>query len=210
MEQVKKNRFERPLHMLVSFGAAIVIFGALQKILHTQWADLFLKIGLYTEAIIFIVYGILPPDGGGAHVVQAENKPSSDLTLEAMNKMFNEANLTPEVLKTIGDNFKKLNNTIEELQKSTTANQEFQTNIVEMNKNLYSLNSLFEQEIKASSNNFNTVNKNYQLLNDNTNIMISGNNDALKAKEQMALLSNNLSKLNQVYGSMIAAMQSKS
>ena len=204
----KVNRLERPLHICVCFGAAIVIFGALQKILHTQWADLFLKIGLYTEALIFIIYGLLPPDGS-PQVVQAENKPSSDLTLEAMNKMFEEANLSPEVLKTIGDNFKKLNNTIEELQKSTNANKEFQTNIVEMNKNLFSMNSLFEQEIKASSDNINTVNKNYQVLNDNTNIMISGSNDALQAKEQMALLSSNLSKLNQVYGSMIAAMQSK-
>ena len=43
----------------VSIAAAAVIFGALQKILHTPIADLWLKIGLYTEAIIFLGYGIL-------------------------------------------------------------------------------------------------------------------------------------------------------
>ena len=37
----------------VSIGASAVIFGALQKILHTPIADLWLKIGLYTEAVIF-------------------------------------------------------------------------------------------------------------------------------------------------------------
>ena len=47
------------MEVAVSLAAAVVIFGALQKILHTPIADLFLKIGLYTEAVIFLLYGIL-------------------------------------------------------------------------------------------------------------------------------------------------------
>ncbi len=38
------------MDVAVSIGAAAVIFGALQKILHTPIADLWLKIGLYTES----------------------------------------------------------------------------------------------------------------------------------------------------------------
>ena len=43
----------------VSIAAAVVIYGALQKILHTEIADLMLKVGLGTEAVIFIGYGVL-------------------------------------------------------------------------------------------------------------------------------------------------------
>jgi hypothetical protein len=47
------------MDVAVSIAASAVIFGALQKILHTPIADLWLKIGLYTEALIFLLYGIL-------------------------------------------------------------------------------------------------------------------------------------------------------
>jgi len=43
----------------VSIAAAVVIYGALQKILHTEIADIMLKIGLGTEAAIFLGYGFL-------------------------------------------------------------------------------------------------------------------------------------------------------
>ena len=43
----------------VSFGAALVIWGALRKITHAGDADMWLWIGLTTEAIIFTLYGIL-------------------------------------------------------------------------------------------------------------------------------------------------------
>ena len=33
--------------IVVSIAAAVVLFGALQKLMHTKLADLFLQIGLY-------------------------------------------------------------------------------------------------------------------------------------------------------------------
>jgi len=45
--------------VFVSIAASVVIFGALQKLLHTSIADLMLKIGLTVEAIIFLGYGVL-------------------------------------------------------------------------------------------------------------------------------------------------------
>lgn len=46
------------LDITVSFGAAVVIFGAWAKLLHKPYADLMLTVGLLTEAGIFIMYGI--------------------------------------------------------------------------------------------------------------------------------------------------------
>ena len=41
---------ERLINIIVCVGAAIVIFGALQKILHTPLANFFLTAGLLTES----------------------------------------------------------------------------------------------------------------------------------------------------------------
>src|ERR1700685_1946613 len=60
---------ERLINIIVCVGAAIVIFGALQKILHTELADFFLTAGLLTEALIFLVYAFLPPPGGEMHAL---------------------------------------------------------------------------------------------------------------------------------------------
>src|SRR5258708_38175596 len=60
---------ERLINIIVCVGAAVVIFGALQKILHTKLADFFLTAGLLTEALIFLVYAFLPPPGGEMHAL---------------------------------------------------------------------------------------------------------------------------------------------
>ena len=53
------SKVSKVVDIFVSIAAAGVIWGALQKILHTPSADLWLKIGLGTEALVFLVYGIL-------------------------------------------------------------------------------------------------------------------------------------------------------
>ena len=40
--------------VFVSIAAAVVIWGALRKILHAPDADIWLKIGLTTEALVFL------------------------------------------------------------------------------------------------------------------------------------------------------------
>jgi hypothetical protein len=53
------KKFENLLNVVTSFGAAIVIIGAWQKITHQPSANIFLTVGLLTEAAIFTLYGIL-------------------------------------------------------------------------------------------------------------------------------------------------------
>ena len=47
-------KVSRVVDIFVSIAAAVVIWGALQKLLHTSWADFFLKVGLGTEALVFL------------------------------------------------------------------------------------------------------------------------------------------------------------
>src|SRR5947209_19996068 len=52
-------KVSRIVDVFVAIAAAVVIYCALQKILHSPMADIMLKIGLTTEALVFLVYGVL-------------------------------------------------------------------------------------------------------------------------------------------------------
>lgn len=99
--------------VFVSITAAIVIWGALRKILHSADADVWLKIGLTTEALVFLVYGFLYlkyPAVDDGHGKKAAAAPGD--VLGSMDKAMREADITPANLNRLGENFKRLNTTI--------------------------------------------------------------------------------------------------
>ena len=49
---------EKLFNFCYCIGASIVIIGAWQKIEHREYADVFLTIGLVTEAVMFLFQGI--------------------------------------------------------------------------------------------------------------------------------------------------------
>jgi gliding motility-associated protein GldL len=111
---------ERLINIIVCVGAAVVIFGALQKILHTKLADFFLTAGLLTEALIFLVYAFLPPPGGEMHaLVEALPKlaggTSGNPALDKMDKMLQEAGINQANLTTLSEGFKKFGSTVEKI-----------------------------------------------------------------------------------------------
>ncbi|HVS95189.1 MAG TPA: hypothetical protein VHE54_01850, partial [Puia sp.] len=111
---------ERLINIIVCVGAAVVIFGALQKILHTKLADFFLTAGLLTEALIFLVYAFLPPPGGEMHaLVEALPKlaggTSGNPALDKMDKMLQDAGITPSNLNNLSEGFKKFGTTVEKI-----------------------------------------------------------------------------------------------
>ena len=241
------------MDVAVSLAASVVIFGALQKILHTPIADLFLKIGLYTEAAIFLLYGILyakyealKEDFEG----EGHEAKSSNNSLDAMDKMMKEADITPASLKKLSEGFQKLGTTVAGLNdvtdvvKSTSefgaktkeaaasmvamttsfnnsaatmgsfnnaaeSAKGFHEQVQVLTKNLGSLNTIYELELKESNNHLKALNSFYGKLAEASQSMMSSVDDAKKAKEQIAVLAGNLSKLNTVYGNMLGAMQAK-
>ena len=54
------------INVVISLGAAVVILGALTKLINLPGADWLLVIGLTTEAIIFVIYAFLPPPDMGS------------------------------------------------------------------------------------------------------------------------------------------------
>lgn len=108
--------------VFVSIAAAVVIWGALRKITHASDADMWLKIGLTTESLVFLTYGVLyiiyPAVKDSSHrdelVVEAESG-----ALRSLDKAMIEADITPANLNRLGEGFKKLNNTISNMNDIT-------------------------------------------------------------------------------------------
>lgn len=240
--------------VLVSIAAAVVIWGALQKILHTEYADIMLKIGLGTEAAIFLGYGILylmyPAIDDHQVNLAGAAAPTGNPALKSMEKMLAEADITPTSLSKLSEGFNKLGVTVQGMGqigdavaatsdyakktkeatvaigsvKDAYANaaasvgafndasetaKAFQGQMKTLNTNLSSLNSIYELELQAGNNNLKALNAFAEKLNSASAAMTGTAEDAGKAKDQIAALANNLGKLNQIYGSMISAMQGR-
>ena len=245
----------RLVNIFVCTGASVVIFGAMAKILHLSWADWALKIGLTTEAIIFLIYAILPPEG---HPTPAEgDKNGGSITTSVATEMvkkfdeiFANAGLTQENLSKLSTSFQKLGTTVDQIGqigdvvKSTSdfsaktneaaialgsikdaatkatdslgsislasdSTNEYHKQVQGLAKNLGSLNTIYELELQESNNHLKALNQFYGKLAQASEAMNGTAEDALKAKEQIGALANNLGKLNQVYGNMLTAMQGR-
>ena len=102
----------RIVNVIVCLGASVVIFGAMAKILHLSWADWALKIGLTTEALIFVVYAILPPPDMGAPIAPvAAGNPA----LKSLDDMLQQADITPANLSKLSASFQKLGTTVDNM-----------------------------------------------------------------------------------------------
>jgi gliding motility-associated protein GldL len=112
------SKVSKIVDVFVSVGAAIVIWGALQKILHAPDADFWLKAGLGTEAVVFLVYGALnayyPAIKDSSHDEEQFSiaGKKTKTALGAMDKMIAEAEITPDTMRKLGDGFKQLNTTV--------------------------------------------------------------------------------------------------
>jgi gliding motility-associated protein GldL len=245
-------KVSRIVDIIVSLAAAVVIWGALQKLLHTSTADFFLKLGLGAEAAVFLVYGILyiyypAIDDQQVKLAGATAVPQGNPALKSMEKMLQEADITPANLGKLSAGFQKLGTTVEKMgeisdvvkatgdytEKTKEATQAldavkvaysgiatsavsfskasegakgFHEQIQVLTKNLSSLNTIYELELQESNNHLKALNQFYGKLNEASNAMNTTASDAIKAKEQIAALANNLGKLNQIYGNMISAM----
>jgi gliding motility-associated protein GldL len=112
------SKVSKLVDVFVSVGAAVVIWGALQKILHAPNADFWLKAGLGTEAVVFLVYGALyayyPAVKDASHdeeqfsVAGAKTRAA----FGSMDKMLAESDINPDTMKRLGEGFKQLNTTV--------------------------------------------------------------------------------------------------
>ncbi len=87
--------------------------------------------------------------------------------------------------------------------------KQFHGQVQVLTKNLASINTVYELELQESNNHLKALNQFYGKLAQASAAMQTSAEDAVRAKEQIAALANNLGKLNQVYGNMLTAMQGR-
>ena len=59
---IKSSSFKYLKNAIIGFGASIVMIGALGKIRSSPWGDAAITAGLLTEAFLFFMLGIIPPE----------------------------------------------------------------------------------------------------------------------------------------------------
>jgi gliding motility-associated protein GldL len=247
----RKRTFLTLIDVLVSAGAAVIIFAAWAKLTHQSYADMMLTIGMWTETAIFLVYAAIEWIKPKHH--EEDDQPEDVIenpSLQSMDKMLQQADINPTNLKKLGDGFQKLQSTVGNMtdlgdvvkstgdfgnktKEATTALSSmttafassaatmgsfsnaaesakgFHEQVQVLTKNLGSLNTIYELELKESNNHLKSLNTFYGKLAEASQTMMGTVEDAGKAKEQIGVLANNLGKLNSVYGNMLSAMQGR-
>ena len=204
---------KKVMNFAYGMGAAVVIIGALFKLMHWPGAGIMLIVGLGTEAFIFalsafdavdkdIDWSIVFPELAGGAVATTKKGMRAEEPAEAqgmlsqkLDNMLKEAKIDGALMSSLGNSIKNFESaakgiapTVDSIASTKKYSEELTTAAAQME----SLNSLYKIQLESAS-------RNAQI-----NQEVAENN--LKLKDQMQSLTSNLSSLNQVYGGMLSAM----
>lgn len=251
---------------LYGIGAAIVIMGALFKIMHWPFAGPMLVVGLSTEAVIFFFSAFEPihedpnwelvyPELALGHsdeldhdalAASSRGGKGTGIT-DQLDKMLEEAKIDGELLTRLGDGMRTLGDNAAQLKGITTAaaatdsyvdslqaasdkvsklsdsyekasmaisgmtssteeGASFGEQMSKVSKNLSALNNVYELQLKGSSAHLEATEKFQGQVTDMMKNLSDSVEDTRLYKENMSMLSKNLTDLNSVYGNMLKAM----
>ena len=191
------SKVSKVVDIFVSIAAAGVIWGALQKILHTPSADLWLKIGLGTEAVVFLVYGVLyiiypaVQDPEMDEVLTKEEKEASKVSaapgnpaLKTMEKMLAEADITPANLSKLSAGFQKLGSTVSDMAEIG---------------NVVKATGDYSQKTQAAAAALDKVKDAYLTTANSLTSFNAASESTKHFHDQVQVLTKNLSSLNTIY-----------
>jgi len=208
---------KKAMNFAYGMGAAVVIVGALFKIIHFELGPLtgnvMLTIGLVTEALIFALSAFEPVDAeldwslvypelaGGEAKQKAKKENPEDaqgLLSQKLDNMLKEAKIDGELMASLGNSIKNFEGAAKAISPTVDAvasTKKYSEEMVKASSHLETLNSLYSVQVQSAE-------RNAQINNE-----VAENN--LKLKDQMQSLTSNLSTLNNVYGGMLSAMSNK-
>lgn len=201
--------YKRFMAMAYGLGAAVVILGALFKLMHWPGASAMLIAGLGAEAVIFALSAfepikddldwslVYPELAGSSEKKKAKKAPEAEE--ESLSKkldgLLKEAKIDGELMNSLGTsirNFEGAAKGIAPTVDSIAATKKYGEELSIAASQLESLNSLYKVQLDS--------------VNRQTTINQETVENAQKLKEQMQSLASNLSSLNGVYGGMLTAM----
>jgi gliding motility-associated protein GldL len=207
---------DRLVNVIVCVGAAVVIFGAWQKITHQRLADFFLTAGLLTEALIFMVYAFLPPPGGEMHaLVEALPKlaggKDGNPALEKMDKMLEEAGINQANLGKLSEGFKKFGSTVDQIKDASgvlAATSEYTSKTKEASVALDGMKNAY-QGATATIGHFNNAAESTKQFHSQVQVLTK-NLGSLNAIYELELqdTNNHLKAMNSFYSNLVQASES--
>ncbi|MEQ6168074.1 MULTISPECIES: gliding motility protein GldL [unclassified Ekhidna] len=170
----KKGGFQELLYSTImpkiyGIGAAVVIVGAMFKILHMPGASLMLGVGLTTEAVIFFlsafepkhaepdwakVYPELADDYDGPAAAPRKAVPQATGASAQMDKMLADAKVGPELIRSLGDGMRNMAESAKKmsnLSDAAVATNEYAGNVKSASKSLSEMNKSYAQAMEAMS-----------------------------------------------------------
>ena len=189
---------------LYGWGASLVILGALFKILHWEGANTMLIAGMGTEALIFFMSAFenAPKEYKWEKAypgILDEGSKEDGTVVQQLDKMLEDVNVDSKVIKKLGDGLTKLSSTASGLGDVAAGTKKYNTQMSSASNNLEKINELYMEQIKSSEQQFMATQK-------MTSNLTSSLDKTSRLHVELASLTENLSALNNVYGSMLNAM----
>ena len=191
MSFLHSSGFKYLKNLLIGVGAAIVMVGALFKITHKPGADIFLTIGLLTEAFIFALQGLLPPHKDyywekiypGIDQYSATASDGSSLT-DDLDNALSKGGMNSDSIGRLGDHLQKLGTNIDSLSsvvETAGASDEFAASARGAAQALDAVRSSYSEAATVASN------------------LTAATEGTRDYHEQVTAISKNLAALNAVY-----------
>jgi len=189
MSFIKSKGFKYIKNLVIGLGAAVVLVGALAKLLSHPLADIMLTIGLLTEAGIFAFLGIIGPDPD-----------------YYWNKLYPgldnyNAKIQPLAAGPATEDLPGLNGQVVEQQLGGML-----TELQGMSSSLGSLKALQEVDFSSTGDQIKTMGNFYGRMNEAMANISDSLEDTKNYKDQLTALNQNLGSLNSVYGNILSAM----
>lgn len=208
--------FKKVMAMSYGLGAAIVIVGALFKILHWKGADFMLTVGMLTEAVIFLISAFEPvhqevdwtlvyPELAGMDADENRSSKKSggsgskDAVSQQLDKMLAEAKIGPELIEGLGTGLRSLTENVGQmanLSGATVATKEYAENVQKANEALIGMNNSYARTIDALSS----------LAETSESVKATGD-QIVSINQNLASFDQNIKNLNSIYGGMLNAMR---
>lgn len=256
--------FSTIMPKVYGIGGAVVIVGALFKILHWPGANEMLIVGLLTEALIFFlsafepkhaevdwsrVYPELSEDFDGQPVKRGALATTNDGSVtKKLDQMLESNKIGDDLIRSLGQGMQSLATTAKQmgtLSTAAVATEEYANNVrqaskamIDMNKsygatvnamgemanaskdakeyhsqvqvvtkNLGALNAVYEMELQDANSHVKAMNKFYGSISNAMESMTQASKESEQFNKELAVLTGNLTSLNNVYGSMLTAMR---
>jgi len=206
---VNGKRFKNFMAKLYGIGAAVVILGALFKIMHWEGANYMLVIGLGTEAVIFLFSAFEKPateyDWSLVYPELATGDGNGERSLsvtEQLDTALQDGGIDSALIQRLGDGMRSLSETAGSLSGAVDA---------------AGATAAYSEQLNSAATNMENLNALYAVQLENATAQVERQNDVMEKlngastnaeglASQLQNLRGNLETLNSVYGGMLTAM----